>query len=203
MNGRRRAWPGLIIAGAVAIGGLAAATFLSRQSADAGGEFAALGRGLDNVSLTNASGAEVRWGELKGAPRAVFFGFTHCPVTCPVTVWELNDAIARIGPAADGIAIEFITIDPARDTPERLQTYLSSFGARVTGYTGEEAEIARLAAGFDVAFERVDLENGAYTMDHTATVFLVDASGRVVDVIAHGSPPEIIAARLRALIAAN
>ena len=187
----------LLAAGLVAGAGYLAA----RRSGGGGDDLASLGRGLDEVRLTSASGSEVRWGDLKGAPRAVFFGFTHCPVICPVTVWELNDALERVGPGADRIAITFVSLDPARDTPERLGTYLASFGDRVTGYTSDEAAIARLAGGFDVVYQRVDLENGDYTIDHTATVFLVDASGRVVDVIAHGSPPEIIEARLRALAA--
>jgi protein SCO1/2 len=162
-----------------------------------------LGAGLDDVVLLGAGGEEVRWGALKGRPRVVFFGFTHCPVICPVTVWELNDAMDRIGAPAEDLAIEFVTIDPARDTPERLSDYFSGFGARVRGYSGTPEAIARIAGGFEVVYRRNALEGEDYTMDHTATVFLIDSRGHVADVLAYGSPPEVIEARLRTLVGAS
>lgn len=157
--------------------------------------------GADDVVLTNHLGEAVRWGALKGAPRAVFFGFTHCPVICPVTVYELTDAMDKIGP--NNLLIDFVTVDPERDTPQRLQEYFSGFGPRVRAYTGTPEAIAQLARVFDVTYRRQNLENGDYTMDHTATVFLLDASGRVADVVAYGSPPEVVQQRLSALIAAG
>ena len=157
--------------------------------------------GADEVVLTNHLGQEVRWGALKGVPRAVFFGFTHCPVICPVTVYELTDAMDKIGP--NDLHIDFVTIDPERDTPQRLHEYFSGFGPRVRAYTGTPKAIAQLARVFDVTYQRQSLENGDYTMDHTATVFLLDASGRVADVVAYGSPPELVQQRLSALIAAG
>jgi protein SCO1/2 len=139
----------------------------------------------------------VRWGDLKGRPRALFFGFTHCPVICPVTVFELTDALKQIG--SPPIAIEFITVDPERDTPARLKQYLSSFGPGVRGFTGAPESIARIARHFEVVYRRTPLDNGGYTMDHTATVFLLDAAGAQRDVVAYGSPPELVQTRLRAL----
>lgn len=161
---------------------------------------AACGRsGADDVVLTNHLGQEVRWAALKGAPRALFFGFTHCPVICPVTVYELTDAMEKIGP--NDLVIDFVTIDPERDTPERLREYFSGFGPRVRAYTGTPEAIAELARAYDVTYKRQDLEAGGYTMDHTATVFLLDAEGSVADVVAYGSPPEIVQQRLSALLA--
>lgn len=161
---------------------------------------AACGRsGADEVTLTNHRGEAVRWGALKGVPRALFFGFTHCPVICPVTVYELTDAMEKIGP--NDLVIDFVTIDPERDTPERLLEYFSGFGPRVRAYTGTPEAIAQLARAYDVTYKRQDLEAGDYTMDHTATVFLLDAQGRVADVVAYGSPPELVQQRLSALAA--
>lgn len=157
------------------------------------------GANADGVVLLTDTGEEVRWDSLKGRPRAVFFGFTHCPVICPVTVWELNDAIDKIG--GPDIAIEFVTVDPERDTPARLHEYLSGFGERVHGFTGTPEAIARVARAFDVTYRKTPLERGDYTMDHTPTVFLLDAAGRQADVVAYGSPPEVMQARLRALTA--
>lgn len=147
--------------------------------------------------LTNHLGEQVRWGSLEGAPRALFFGFTHCPVICPVTVYELTDAMEKIG--ENNLLIDFVSIDPERDTPDRLREYFSGFGPRVRAYTGSPGAIAKLARAYQVTYSRQELEGGDYTMDHTATVFLLDAEGRVADVVAYGSPPDVVQSRLRAL----
>ncbi len=162
---------------------------------------AACGRsGSDEIVLINHLGQEVRWGALKGVPRALFFGFTHCPVICPVTIYELTDAMDKIG--ANDLVIDFITVDPERDSAPRLREYFSGFGPRVRAYTGTPEAIAQLARAYEVTYKRQDLENGDYTMDHTATVFLLDAQARVVDVVAYGSPPDVLQSRLRSLVGA-
>ncbi len=166
-------------------------------------DLARLNRGVDEITLLDDAGGPVRWGALKGRPRAIFFGFTHCPVICPVTVWELNNALDHIGTPAAQIAIQFVTLDPERDTPDALLKYFSGFDGRVDGYSGTPQAIAQIARAFEVVHRRTELENADYTIDHTPTVFLLDASGRVVDVIAYGSPPEIVEARLRALVTAT
>ena len=186
-------------AGLAALGGIVAAALAMRRDGAPDDDLATLGRGVDAVQLTSAQGEQVRWGDLKGRPRAVFFGFTHCPVICPVTVYELNDALDRIGVPASGVAIDFVTLDPERDTPDRLRSYFSEFGPRIASYTGDAAQIERLTQSFEIIANRTELEGGDYTIDHTTTVFLMDASGRVVDVIAYGSPPDLIEARLRDL----
>ena len=196
-----RRWVLGAVGAAFAAAGIA--IYRATSASDTSGQSAILGAGLDDVLLLGPGGQEVRWGALKGHPRVVFFGFTHCPVICPVTVWELSDAMDRIGAPAQNLKIEFVTIDPARDTPERLRNYFSGFGERVRGYSGTPESIARLAGGFEVVYRRNEQEGEGYTMDHTATVFLIDSGGRVADVLAYGSPPEVIEARLRGLVGAD
>jgi protein SCO1 len=171
-------------AGALLLGG-GAAWFATRET------------GVADVALINAKGETVQWRALNGQPRAVFFGFTHCPVICPVTVYELNDALDQIG--ATNVAIDFVSIDPERDTPQRLEQYFSEFGPRIRAFTGEPEAIAAIARHFDVTYVKQPGEGEAYNMDHTATVFLVDAQGKIVDVVAYGSPPDVMQTRLRAL----
>lgn len=197
MIDRRKALVLAIGAGALIAG---AGVFAATQGGPAN-EYAAIGRSLNDVELTNSRGEVVRWGRLAGAPRAVFFGFTHCPVICPVTIYELTAAADRIGVDADAFEIQFITVDPQRDTVERMTAYFSGFGPRVTGYTGSQASLDRMMRGFEVSATRVELSNGDYTIDHTATVFLLDESGRVVDVVAYGAEPTVLEERLRDLLA--
>ncbi len=180
------------------MGGLAA--WRASQPPAPGSTFASLGHGVEDVRLTDSRGTAVRWGDLEGAPRAVFFGFTRCPEICPTTLSELDGAIRLIGPAAQRLQVQFVTVDPVRDTPELLGSYLDWFEGGARGFTGTEAQIARLAEAYRVRYRKVPLEGGDYTMDHTALVFLLDERGTVRDAIVYGVGPERAAVQLRALL---
>ncbi|MCB5174711.1 MULTISPECIES: SCO family protein [Microvirga] len=126
--------------------------------------------------LTSHEGKPFTEADLKGKPFAVFFGFTHCPEVCPTTLYDLTQDLQALGPDADKLNVAFITVDPARDTPELLKSYLSSFDPRIVGLTGTEEEIAAVAKEYKVYFRKVPTD-GDYTMDHTATIFLMDSKG--------------------------
>ena len=167
------------------------------------GDFQSLGKNVDNVLLADDAGGKVRWGTLKGQPRAVFFGFTRCPVICPVTLWEVEAALNKMGPEGERIQVAFVSLDPARDTPAVLKTYLSAFNGRVRGFTGSDKEVGRLAKGFDIAHRKVATGADDYTMDHTAAVFLVDEKGKVVDSVGYGTPQDVLVTRLKAIASAK
>lgn len=192
ISGRKPSRRRLLIGGAVA--------FAASCAPAEEGEFADLGRGVDDVVLTSSTGDDVHWRDLRGAPRAVFFGFTHCPVICPVTIYELTASAERLGAAAEDLRVEFITVDPDRDTPDRMREYFSGFGPKVTGFTGAPDALIRINAAFEITATRVPGENGAYSMDHTATVFLLDRAGRVRDGIMYGAEQAVIDTRLGALL---
>ena len=161
---------------------------------------AALGRAVDDVKLIDDSGKPIAWKDLNGRPRAVFFGFTHCPVICPVTVYEIDAALEKIGKPADRVQVVFVTLDPERDTPKAMKEYFSGFNGRVRALTGAEPAIARLAKAFEVEHQRVPLKGNDYTLDHTAAVFLLNAKGEVVDTVAYGAGPDIMTERLKRLL---
>jgi len=159
------------------------------------------GQGLAEATLVDQTGAQVRWGDLNGPPRALFFGFTRCPEICPTTLADLDSALDQIGPDAARLRIDFVTIDPARDTPETLSAYLGSFAGRdIRGYTGSEAQIAQIANAYRAAYRREELDGGDYTMNHTTMVYLIDGEGRVVDLLSYGAPPDRVVAQLSALL---
>lgn len=162
-----------------------------------------LGRNIDDVTLVDRNGASVAWKDLNGAPRVVFFGFTHCPEICPSTIAALQAAQAEAGPGAAPMRIDFVSIDPARDTPAALSSYFSSFGPNVRGLTGTDEAIAKVAKAFRASYRKSDLGGGDYTMDHTTMVYLLDANGAVVDVATHDGPPERLAAQIKALTSAR
>ena len=132
--------------------------------------------------LTDHDGREVAAADWLGRPAMVFFGFTWCPDVCPTTLSDISLWLEELGSEADQLVVALITVDPARDTPAALADYLSSFDPRIRGLTGSQAEIGRAAESFRVKYERVP-QDGSYTMNHTAGVFLFDDGGRFVSVI--------------------
>jgi protein SCO1/2 len=149
--------------------------------------------------LTDHEGRPVSERDVLGKPAVIFFGFTFCPDVCPTTLVSLTAALKEMGPAADALGLYFVTVDPERDTAAALKEYLSSFDPRIRGLTGEAEQIAAFAKPLGVYYARVKLEGGGYTMDHTATVFLLDAEGRFVGTIAYGEDGVAARAKLERL----
>lgn len=126
--------------------------------------------------LTSHEGKAFTEEDLKGKPFLVFFGFTHCPEVCPTTLHDLSQDLEALGKDADKLRVAFISVDPAQDTPELMKTYLSSFDPRIVGLTGTEEEIAAVAKAYKIYYRKVPTDSG-YTMDHTASIFLMDGKG--------------------------
>ena len=136
-----------------------------------------------DFGLTDHEGQPVGPETLIGRPSLVFFGFTWCPQVCPTTLADISHWLDGLGAEAEALHTILITVDPARDTVDALAEYVSYFHPQIRGWTGSAAEIARAAEGFRVRYEEVPLEGGDYTMNHTAGVFLFDASGALVSII--------------------
>jgi protein SCO1 len=147
--------------------------------------------------LVDQNGREVTDQDLKGRPFLVFFGFTHCPDVCPTTLFEVSEIFRALGPDADRTRALFITVDPERDTPAVIKDYLSSFDPHLSGLTGDPAAIAAVAKSYRVYFKKVPLDQGGYTMDHTAIVYLMDKDGRFVSPFSLKRTPDAAAADLR------
>jgi protein SCO1 len=135
--------------------------------------------------------------DLKGRPFLVFFGFTHCPDVCPTTLFEVSEILRSLGPDADRVRALFVTVDPERDTPDKMKDYLSSFDPHLVGVTGSGEAIAAMVKTYRVYAKKVPLDGGGYTMDHTAIVYLMDKSGRFVAPFNLKRRPEEAGADLR------
>src|SRR5229473_7528797 len=146
--------------------------------------------------LIDQDGRAVSERDFAGEPYLVFFGFTHCPDVCPTTLMEVSDVLDKLGGDAR-IGALFITVDPERDTPAELKEYLSSFNPRFKGLTGDSAAIAQVAKSYRVYLKKVPLDNGDYTMDHTALVYLMDKNGKFIAPFNLKRRPEDAAADLR------
>lgn len=133
--------------------------------------------------LVDQKGARYTQAELLGHPTLLFFGYTFCPDVCPTTLIEAEGWMKELGADADRIKVVFVTVDPERDTPEKLGEYLKSFDPRFVGLSGPRPEIDRIIKAYRVFARKVDGKDGEYTMDHTAAVYLLDPQGRFVGMI--------------------
>jgi protein SCO1/2 len=147
--------------------------------------------------LVDQNGQIVTDADMKGKPFLVFFGFTHCPDICPTTLFEVSEILGKLGADADRVNALFVTVDPERDTADKLKDYLSSFHPRLRGLTGTSEAIAAMEKAYRVYSKKVPLDGGGYTMDHTALVYLMNKDGRFVAPFNMKRKPEEAAADLR------
>ena len=139
--------------------------------------------------------------DLAGKPYTVFFGFTHCPEVCPTTLWEMSSALDQLGDEAANMQVLFVTVDPERDTPQVLASYLQSFDDRIIGLTGTLEDVSAMASSYRAYWRKVPTDDGDYTMDHTASVYLMDANGDFFGTVAYEEPADARMGKLRRLIA--
>jgi protein SCO1 len=152
-------------------------------------------------TLVDQNGEAITEAAFRGSPSAVFFGFTHCPEVCPTTLFELDGWLKQLGDEGKDINAFFVTVDPERDTPEVIGSYVTNVSDRITGISGEPEKVLEMVKSFGIYWKKVDLENGDYTMDHTASVMLLDRAGDFAGTIAYGENPENAVAKLRRLAA--
>jgi protein SCO1/2 len=150
--------------------------------------------------LIDHNGNAITEAVLSGKPSAVFFGFTHCPEVCPTTLYELSGWLDALGEDGKDINSFFITVDPERDSPEVMKSYVENFTDRIIGITGNPDEIFKLAKSWHVYWKKVPLDDGDYTLDHTASIFLVDAKGNFKSTIAFRENGETAMQKLRNLV---
>ena len=149
-------------------------------------------------TLVDQNNAPITEAAFSGKPFVLFFGFTNCPEVCPTTLFELTNWFDKLGDEAKDVRGFFVSVDPERDTPDILKTYLSSF-PRITGITGDPLEAEKLRTAWKIYAKKVPLEGGGYTMDHTASIFLVKADGSLMGTIAYGENADTAIAKLKRL----
>lgn len=156
-------------------------------------------------TLTNQFGEPASDTDFRGSFMLVYFGFTFCPDVCPMTLTKLASALDMLeAEEAERIVPILITVDPARDTPEQLRLYAEYFHPRLVALTGSDEEIADVARKYRVYYAKVEEEGAdpdAYTMDHTTITYLMGPDGTYIRHFSHQATPEVIADRLRAILA--
>jgi protein SCO1 len=157
-----------------------------------------------DFKLTDTGGAPRSLADYRGKVVALFFGYTQCPDVCPTTMADLAQVKTALGPAGDRLQVLFVTLDPERDTPPLLASYVPNFDKSFVGLWGNPDQIARTAKDFKVFYQKVPGESpGSYTLDHTAGTFVFDPAGRIRLFIKYGQPVPAMTADLRQLLAAG
>jgi len=151
-------------------------------------------------SLTAPDGSTVTDQTLQGKPFAIFFGFTRCPDVCPTTLARLARLREKMGEDGDKFQIVFVSVDPGYDSPEDIGRYVDLFGTPIIGLTGSDEDIAEVAAAYHAFYEKVPVEGGDYTIDHTAAVYLMDSDGKLQSIIDYHESPETSLAKLERLV---
>jgi protein SCO1/2 len=133
------------------------------------------------IELTRSDGSSFRLSEMRGSVVLLFFGYTTCPDVCPTTMAELKQVLSELGETdAARVRVLFVTVDPERDTPERVQEYVNHFNPAFIGLGGSQVELEKIWQAYGVYREIVQSASAAgYTVDHTARVTLIDQQGQL------------------------
>ncbi len=151
-------------------------------------------------SLVNDEGQSVDQSIFKGNPSLVYFGYTHCPEVCPTTLFEVAGYLKELGEDGASIKSYLFTVDPERDTPEIMNSYVTAFSDRITGVTGTPEEIKRVIAGWRAFAEKVPNKSGGYSMSHTMDLFLIGSDGRLKGLIPYGADPGEAVRKIRSAL---
>lgn len=155
-------------------------------------------------ALTDQNGNPVTEAAFKGKLMLVYFGYTYCPDVCPTALTEIGNAVEALGPAGDKVAPVFVTVDPARDTPEHLKEYLAYFHPRFVGLTGTAERVAAAAKAYRVYYAKAKSKEATdaldYLVDHTSIIYLMGPEGGLKAHFPHGTGADAMAKKIRELL---
>ncbi len=176
--------------------GVSGKTVRSTGTADIGGPF----------TLVDTTGQTVTAADVMGKPHLIYFGFAYCPDVCPTALQKLGAAQTLMGTAGDDVGYVLFSVDPERDTPEKLAEYVAfePFPKGLRGFTGTVGQVDAAKAAYKVVAQKVSADGGAvvpgstdYTVDHSDIVYFMGADGKFVDFFSARSTPQDIAVRVR------
>lgn len=154
--------------------------------------------------LIDQNGTTVTEADFAGRHMLVFFGYTYCPDVCPITMQTVTTALDMLGPVADDVVPVFITVDPARDTPDILKDYIGHFHERMVGLTGSEQQVEAVVKAYGVYRAKApgwEDDPEGYLVDHTSITYLMGPDSRYVAHFSHGATADDIAAGIRRVLA--
>jgi protein SCO1/2 len=190
----------LVALTAALVGGLVAFVVLEGPREQLSRALPSTGKALVGgpFTLVDHTGKTVTDKDFRGRFMLVYFGFTNCPDVCPSGLQVMAAALEKVGAKADQVTPILITVDPERDTPEQLASYVPSFHPRLVGLTGSPEQVAAALKAYRVYAKKVEdpKSSAGFTYDHTSIIYLMDRNGDYVGNFNHATPVERIAERL-------
>ncbi len=178
--------------------------FTGTTSAPGGAVVATAGAAIGGpLTLTDSGGKRVTDADFRGRYVLIYFGYTFCPDVCPTELQAMGRALDLLGPAGEKIVPVFISVDPARDTPETLGKYVRAFHPRMIGLSGSDDDIARAAKAFRVYYRlgRPSAPGAKdYLVDHTSFIYLMGPDGKLAVLLRGGAGAEAIAQGIRSVL---
>jgi protein SCO1/2 len=153
------------------------------------------------IELTKSNGETFRLSDQKGKIVLIFFGYTSCPDVCPTTLAELNLVLDGLGNKAESVEVIFVSVDPERDTPEKIQKYVEHFNPAFVGLSGSVEELQSIWTNYGVYREKVESDSAlGYTVNHTARTYLIDSDGNLRLSYGFQTPVKDIVSDLKTLL---
>jgi cytochrome oxidase Cu insertion factor (SCO1/SenC/PrrC family) len=176
---------------------LALLIFLSMAAAESSTEvvsYRALHSFGGDFTLTDHHDRQFSLTDVRDKVVVIYFGFTSCADTCPLTLTSLSAALRKLGPSATRVQPLFISLDPKRDTPAMLRSYVEYFHPSILGLTGTKKELDKVTDRYRAPFyiHKPDAD-GFYVVDHSSYLYVIDTAGTLVNLIRHGTPADKIA----------
>jgi protein SCO1/2 len=197
----RRFVPAAVLLGGLLIMGAGAFLVLSLHETPRGAAGTLLASAIGGpFRLVDQNGKTVTDADLKGKWSLVYFGYTHCPDACPTALNDIAIALDELGPQRSAVRPVFVTVDPERDTPAVLKSYVTAFDAPILALSGTPEEIAQAAKGYRVYYAKHPEAGGDYSMDHSSVIYVMDPEGRFTASFSQENSPEEIAERLKKLL---
>ena len=162
-----------------------------------------LGALAPGFQLTTHDGKPFTYNDIAGKPSLLFFGFLSCPDVCPTTLNDISSWLEQLGDDGDRLNIVFVSVDPGRDTYQNMSEYISSFDPRISGVVGPHNELRKLTTPLGAFYERVPQEGSNYTVNHTASVYLLDSTAAVHSLIDFHENRDIAVRKIRRLLPAE
>jgi protein SCO1/2 len=154
-----------------------------------------------DFALTGGDGKTVHLSDYRGQVVVVFIGYTSCPDVCPTTLLQLKQAMAMLGPKSDAVQVMFLSVDPARDTPERAGKYAATFDPRFVGVTGTQEQVRDVVIAYGAYFEYIPQDNpDDYLVIHSANLYVIDREGQMAVVMPPESSAKDVAHDLRLVV---
>jgi protein SCO1/2 len=158
-------------------------------------------RPAPEIALPSSKGTPLKLSDYRGKVVVLEFGFSHCPAVCPVSLASLAQAKQQLGPRGKDVQVLFVTVDPARDTAERLHAWLANFDPGFVGVTGSEAQIAQVLKDYGISAAKHPVKgSNEYSMSHSSYLYFIDRQGRQRAMMPFGRPAADIAHDLAILL---